>query len=89
MKRFFPTAFAVAAIAVLVAACETTGSTSTPPTRERVEFCKLQDYTCRVTCPRGGQSCFPECDRRLDACQKSGCYHFNVPGPQCELGAKK
>ena len=83
MKAGLSTALGVMFLIVL------SGCESVPPTKERAEFCEMQHYTCKVTCPSGSSaSCLQVCEQRLSSCKESGCYHFNVPGPRCEPGAK-
>ena len=78
----FKTIFAAALGAVLLVGCATE-----PPSKERLEFCELQHNTCKVTCPSIGGNlsmCLQVCENRLSDCKRTGCYHFNAPGPQCE-----
>ncbi len=52
------------------------------PACSNAVFCGGWHAVCRRTLPPGGSVAV--CDARHAACLKTGCYHFNRPGPRCK-----
>lgn len=61
-------------------------SLSTSP-EPRTEFCAHWNNRCLETCLPNIPAvvCHATCEDRHQNCKVTGCYHFNKPGPQCQL----
>jgi hypothetical protein len=54
--------------------------------QSRAQFCNRWHGVCTSTCPANVAKaiCKATCADRKQACQRTGCFHFNTPGPRCQ-----
>jgi uncharacterized protein (DUF2147 family) len=61
---------------------------ATPKAETRAEFCAFQHSVCTICAGLPATvtkaTCLGTCKTRLADCQRTGCFHWNNPGPVCQ-----